>query len=158
MGTRSGDVDPEVLPFLEEKHHLNSEDVRSMLNHDSGLKGLSDVSNDVRDVLDAESQGNDRAKLALEVYVHQIQEYIGSYTTDLEGLTTLVFTAGVGEHSAPIRQRVCERLGYLGVKIDDAKNQANEVEIEADDSRVKVMVIPTDEELIIARDTQKIVG
>ncbi len=78
MGTRSGDVDPEVLPFLEEKHHLNSEDVRSMLNHDSGLKGLSDVSNDVRDVLDAESQGNDRAKLALEVYVHQIQEYIGS--------------------------------------------------------------------------------
>lgn len=158
MGTRSGDVDPEILPFLEEEHHLSSEDVRSMLNHDSGLKGLSDVSNDVRDVLDAESQGNDRAKLALEVYVHQIQEYIGSYTTDLEGLTTLVFTAGVGEHSAPIRQRVCERLGYLGVKIDDAKNQANEVEIQADDSRVKVMVIPTDEELIIARDTQKIVG
>lgn len=90
--------------------------------------------------------------------MHQIQEYIGSYTTDLEGLTTLVFTAGVGEHSAPIRQRVCERLGYLGVKIDDAKNQANEIEIQADDSRVKVMVIPTDEELIIARDTQKIVG
>lgn len=158
MGTRSGDIDPEILPFLEEKEHLDSEDVRSMLNHESGVLGISGVSNDIRDVLKAEAEGNQRAKLALDVYVHQIQQFIGAYTTDLGGLKVLSFTAGVGEHSAPIRARVCEGLEYLGIKIDDAKNQANDIEIQTSDSKVKVVVIPTDEELIIARETAKVIG
>ncbi|GHP13340.1 acetate kinase [Lentilactobacillus fungorum] len=158
MGTRSGDIDPEILPFLEEKEHLNSEDVRDMLNHESGVLGISGVSNDIRDVLKAESEGNQRAKLALDVYVHQIQEFIGAYTTDLGGLKVLSFTAGVGEHSAPIRARVCQGLAYLGIKIDDAKNEANDIEIQTADSKVKVVVIPTDEELIIARETAKVIG
>jgi acetate kinase len=158
MGTRSGDIDPEILPFIEEEHNMSPEDVRSMLNHDSGLKGISGVSNDVRDVLEAEMAGNDRAKLAMSIYIHQIQQFIGAYTTDLEGLETLVFTAGVGEHSAPVRSRVCANLSYLGVEIDEDKNLANDFEISTPNSRVKVLVIPTDEELIIARDTLKIVG
>ncbi len=158
MGTRSGDVDPNILPFLAEKENMSADDVRQMLNHQSGLLGISGVSNDVRDVLEAEAAGNQRAKLALDVYVHQIQHYIAAYTADLGGLDTLVFTAGVGEHSAPIRERVCVALAYLGVKLDQQANQKNEIDISAADSRVKVLVIPTDEELIIARETQKIVG
>ncbi|WP_125581398.1 acetate/propionate family kinase [Levilactobacillus cerevisiae] len=156
MGTRSGDVDPNILPFLEEKEHLSAADVRQLLNHKSGLLGLSGVSNDVRDVLKAEADGNERAKLALQVYVHQIQTYIAAYTADLGGLQTLVFTAGVGEHSAPIRERVCAALGYLGVKIDADANEDNDLDISSADSHVKVLVIPTNEELVIARETKKV--
>lgn len=158
MGTRSGDVDPNILPFLAEKEHLSADGIRQMLNHKSGLLGISGVSNDVRDILKAEKDGNKRAKLALEVYVHQIQHYIAAYTADLEGLETLVFTAGVGEHSAPIRHRVCEGLSYLGIKIDEAANNENKLEISRDDSRIKVLVIPTDEELIIARETERVIN
>ncbi|MFD1123912.1 acetate/propionate family kinase [Lentilactobacillus raoultii] len=158
MGTRSGDVDPNILPFLAEKEHLSANDIRQMLNHKSGLLGISGISNDVRDILKAESAGNQRAKLALAVYVHQIQHYIAAYTADLNGIDTLVFTAGVGEHSAPIRHRVCAGLTYLGVKIDESANKDNDIDISEADSRVKVLVIPTDEELIIARETAKIIG
>lgn len=157
MGTRSGDVDPNILPFLAEKEDLSAADIRQVLNHKSGLLGLSGVSNDVRDVLKAEADGNKRAELALQVYVHQIQTYIAAYTADLGGLQTLVFTAGVGEHSAPIRERVCADLEYLGVKIDADANQDNDLDISAADSRVKVLVIPTNEELVIARETEKVV-
>ncbi|ABJ64678.1 acetate kinase [Levilactobacillus brevis] len=152
MGTRSGDIDPEIIPFIEEEFQMDSHAVREMLNHDSGLQGLSGISNDIRDLDEAAKQGNQRAQLALDVYAHQIQQYIGAYTTDLEGLDTLVFTAGIGEHSALVRQMVCERLGYLGIKLDPEKNAANALSIEAADSRVKVAVIPTDEEIVIARD------
>jgi len=158
MGTRSGDIDPEIIPFIEEEFHMSSEDVRKVLNQDSGLLGLSGISNDVRDLDEAAQKGNSRAQLALDVYVHQIQQYIGAYVTDLNGLDTLVFTAGVGENSAMIRQAVCEQLGYLGVKLDSSKNQANETSIEAADSRVKVAVIGTDEESIIARDIVQVLG
>lgn len=158
MGTRSGDIDPEIIPFIEERFNMNSEDVREMLNQDSGLLGLSGISNDVRDLDLAAKEGNSRAQLALDVYVHQIQQYIGAYVTDLNGLDTLVFTAGVGEHSAMIRQAVCAQLAYLGVKLDDQKNQENALSIEAADSRVKVAVIPTDEESIIARDIIEVLG
>lgn len=158
MGTRSGDIDPEIIPFIEEEFHMTSQEVRNMLNKDSGLLGISGLSNDIRDLDKAAQAGNKRAQLALDVYVHQIQQYIGAYTTDLEGLDTLVFTAGIGEHSALIRQMVCDRLGYLGVKLDAAKNDANELSIEAADSRVKVAVIPTDEEIIIARDVMSVLG
>ncbi|AYM02417.1 acetate/propionate family kinase [Levilactobacillus yiduensis] len=157
MGTRSGDVDPNILPFLAEKEDLSAADIRQVLNHKSGLLGLSGVSNDVRDVLKAEADGNKRAELALQVYVHQIQTYIAAYTADLGGLQTLVFTAGVGEHSAPIRERVCADLEYLGVKIDADANRDNDLDISAADSRVKVLVIPTNEELVIARETEKVV-
>lgn len=156
MGTRSGDVDPNILPFLAEKEDLSAADIRQVLNHKSGLLGLSGVSNDVRDVLKAEADGNKRAELALQVYVHQIQTYIAAYTADLGGLQTLVFTAGVGEHSAPIRERVCADLEYLGVKIDADANRDNDLDISAADSRVKVLVIPTNEELVIARETEKV--
>ena len=152
MGTRSGDIDPEIIPFIEEEFQMDSHAVREMLNHDSGLQGLSGISNDIRDLDEAAKQGNQRAQLALDVYAHQIQQYIGAYTTDLEGLDTLAFTAGIGEHSALVRQMVCERLGYLGIKLDPEKNAANALSIEAADSRVKVAVIPTDEEIVIARD------
>lgn len=158
MGTRSGDIDPEIIPFIEERFKMSSEDVRTMLNKDSGLLGLSGISNDVRDLDQAAKEGNDRAKLALDVYVHQIQQYIGAYVTDLNGLDTLVFTAGVGEHSAQVRQAVCAQLAYLGVKLDDEKNQANALSIEAPDSKVKVAVIATDEESILARDIIQVLG
>lgn len=158
MGTRSGDIDPEIIPYIEEELHLDSHAVREMLNQDSGLLGLSGISNDIRDLDIAAEAGNQRAQLALDVYVHQIQQYIGAYTTDLQGLDTLVFTAGIGEHSALIRQRVCENLGYLGVRIDPVKNEANALSIEAADSRVKVAVIPTDEEIVIARDVVQVLG
>lgn len=157
MGTRSGDIDPNILPYVSEEQGLSPDEIRKILNHESGLLGLSGVSNDVRDVLKAEANGNLRAKLALQVYVHQIQEYVAAYTADLGGLQTLVFTAGVGEHSAPIRERVCAGLKYLGIKLDNQANQDNELDISAADSRVKVLVIPTNEELIIARETAKLV-
>ncbi|WP_283678443.1 acetate kinase [Lentilactobacillus sp. Marseille-Q4993] len=158
MGTRCGDIDPNIIPFIEENEHLSPDEMRTVMNKKSGLQGLSGVSNDVRDVLEAESAGNDRAKLALKVYVHQIQHYVGAYAADLNGLETLVFTAGVGEHSAPIRSRVCKQLGYLGVTIDEQKNKNNEFEIQGRDSKVKVLVIPTDEELVIARETSRIIS
>ncbi|MDT7014337.1 acetate kinase [Lactobacillus sp. PFC-70] len=158
MGTRSGDIDPEIIPFIEERFHMSSEDVRKMLNQDSGLLGLSGLSNDVRDLNQAAKAGNQRAQLALDVYVHQIQQYIGAYTTDLNGLDMLVFTAGVGEHSAMIRQAVCAQLAFLGVKLDDEKNRADALRIDAPNSRVKVAVIPTDEEAIIARDIKQVLG
>jgi acetate kinase len=156
MGTRCGDIDPEIIPFLEEELHIDSHEMRRIMNEDSGLKGLSGVSNDEREVEKAAKNGNERAQLALDVFVHSIQQYIGAYTTDLEGLDTLVFTAGIGEHSAFIRSEICKRLGYLGVKIDEAKNKENALSIEAPDSKVKVAVIPTNEEIIIARDVMKV--
>lgn len=156
MGTRCGDIDPEIIPFLEEKMGVDSHEMRRIMNEDSGLKGLSGISNDEREIEDAAQKGNKRAQLALDVFVHSIQQYIGAYVTDLNGLDTLVFTAGIGEHATNIRSAVCKNLGYLGVKIDEAKNARNELSIEAADSRVKVAVIPTNEEIIIARDVMRV--
>ncbi|GAY73611.1 acetate kinase [Lentilactobacillus kosonis] len=152
MGSRSGDIDPEIIPFIEEKFKLDSEDVRRVLNRESGILGISGVSNDIREVEDAAKNGNKRAELALSMFVHQIQHYIGSYVTDLNGLDTLVFTAGIGEHDSMIRSMVCSKLSYLGVEIDEQKNANNETSIETANSKVKVAVIPTDEEIVIARD------
>ncbi|WP_288528005.1 acetate/propionate family kinase [uncultured Secundilactobacillus sp.] len=158
MGSRTGDIDPEIIPFIEETRGLDSEGVRQLLNKQSGLLGISGVSNDLREVQEAAESGNHRAQLAVKMFVHQIQHYIGAYAADLDGLDTLIFTAGIGEHSSSVRQLVCEKLGYLGVSIDDTKNQNNEVSIESQDSRVKVAVIPTDEEIVIARDVVKTAG
>ncbi|QLL69158.1 acetate/propionate family kinase [Lactobacillus sp. 3B(2020)] len=156
MGTRTGDIDPEIVPFLEEKFNLSSDEVRQLMNKKSGLAGISGISNDEREVEQAAREGNERAKLALDIFVHSIQQFIGAYTTDLEGLDTLVFTAGIGEHAALVRKEVCSAFGYLGVKIDDEKNNHNELVISTPDSKVNVAVIPTNEEIIIARDVMRV--
>lgn len=158
MGTRTGDLDPQILPFIQEKEGLDAEAIKDLMNKKSGLLGLSGVSSDCRDIELAADQGNRRAQLALAVFTHQIVHYIGAYAADLNGLDTLVFTAGVGEHSARIRKAVCESLTYLGVTLDQKANEANAQEISSKDSRVKVLVIPTDEEIIIARDVMRIAG
>lgn len=157
MGTRCGDIDPEIIPFLEEKLGVDSHEIRRLLNEDSGLKGLSGISNDERKLEQAASKGNQRAQLALDVFVHSVQQYIGAYATDLNGVDTLAFTAGIGEHSAYIRQQICESLTYLGVKVDPVKNKNNALSIETNDSKVKVAVIPTNEEIIIARDVMNVI-
>lgn len=157
MGTRSGDVDPNIIPYLEELLNIDSHEIRNILNKKSGLYGLSGISNDVREIQAAAKSGNKRAQLAIDVFVHSIQQFIGAYTTDLGGLDTLIFTAGIGENSAYIRELICQQLGYLGVKVDEQKNKNNELIIGTDDSKVNVAVIPTNEEIMIARDVINIV-
>lgn len=157
MGTRSGDIDPNIIPYLEELLNIDSHEIRNILNKKSGLYGLSGISNDVREIQAAAKSGNKRAQLAIDVFVHSIQQFIGAYTTDLGGLDTLIFTAGIGENSAYIRELICQQLGYLGVKVDEQKNKNNELIIGTDDSKVNVAVIPTNEEIMIARDVINIV-
>lgn len=156
MGTRTGDIDPQIIPFIQEKEGLDAQGIKDLMNKKSGLLGLSGISNDCRDIEEAASAGNSRAQLALDVFAHQIIHYIGAYAADLNGLDTLVFTAGVGEHSATVRKMVCNSLTYLGITIDESKNKENALSIETVDSKVKVLVIPTDEEVIIARDVMRI--
>ncbi|KRN96230.1 acetate kinase [Furfurilactobacillus siliginis] len=156
MGTRSGDIDPQIIPFLEEHEHLDADGIKAMLNEQSGILGISEISNDLREVEDAAAEGNKRAILTLAMFVHQIDFYIGAYAADLNGVDAITFTAGVGEHSATVRKLVAEHLSYLGVKIDDEKNNANAEFIQSADSKVKVLVVPTDEEVIIARDVVRL--
>lgn len=157
MGTRSGNVDPNIIPYLEELLNIDSHEIRNMLNKKSGLYGLSGISNDLREIQTSAESGNKRAQLAIDVFVHSIQQFIGAYTTDLNGLDTLIFTAGIGENSAYIRKLICQQLGYLGVKVDEQKNKNNDVNIGTDDSKVNVAVIPTNEEIMIARDVINVV-
>lgn len=156
MGTRTGDIDPEIIPFIEEKLSLNSEDVRKVLNNDSGVLGISGISNDFRELEKSANSGNHRAELALAIFAHSVQQFIGAYTTDLQGLNTLVFTAGIGEHSSLIRQMICDPLSYLGIHLDPEKNDKAEVVISTPESKVQVLVIPTNEEIIIARDVMHV--
>ncbi|MDQ1909907.1 acetate kinase [Paenibacillus sp. GD4] len=156
MGTRSGDLDPAILPFLMVKEELSVHEVNSMLNKHSGLLAVSGISGDVREVLTAAMDGDGNAQLALDMYEYRIRKYIGAYTAAMDGMDVLIFTGGVGENAAYIRERVCSRLSYLGVKLDQALNAVRSSEeriISEDCSRVKVMVIPTNEELMIARKT-----
>lgn len=157
MGTRSGDLDPQILPFLQENEDLDPEQVKDILNKKSGLLGISGVSSDVRDVEKAADEGNERAALAIKAYVHRIQTYIGSYIAELDGVDTIVFTAGVGEHDARIRKAVMDNFHYIGAEVDDARNKSNEIVINSDNSKVNIAVIPTDEEIVIARDVFKLV-
>ena len=151
---RVGDADPELCEFLLSEG-LSMEKIREGFNKNGGLKGISGISGDVRYLAEAADKGNERAQLALDVFVNGIVHYIGAFYVDLQGLDYLVFTAGIGENSALIRRMVCEKLGVLGVKLDEAANEAvkGRAEISAPDSKVKVLVIPTDEELGIARRT-----
>ena len=155
MGTRSGDLDPAIIPFLMAKEEIKIGEVDSMLNKHSGLLGLSGLSSDMRDITDAAASGNTRAEHALDVYTYRIRKYIGAYAAAMDGVDVIVFTAGIGENSPLIRERVCTCLTYLGVDFDVTRNTSGEKEreITRPSSNVKVWVIPTNEELMIARET-----
>lgn len=160
MGTRCGDVDPGALTFLMEKHHLSAADMQNIINKKSGVAGFSEISSDMREIDEAIAQGNERAKLALKMYEHRITKYIGAYAAEMGGVDIIVFTGGVGENQKATRYNVCATLGFMGVEIDAAVNaevRGREAVISTPESRVKVVVIPTDEEYMIARDTEAIV-
>lgn len=160
MGTRSGDIDPSIMPYIMEKEQLHDiSEMISILNRKSGLLGVSGISNDKRDIDEAAAQGNPQAQLAQNMFINRIVKYVGSYLALLDTKPdALVFTAGVGENDQPVRQKVCEQLQHLGVKIDSHKNQikGREADISASDSSIKVFVVPTNEELMIARDTYQL--
>lgn len=160
MGTRSGDIDASAVLAIMKAEGLNPDEMSDLLNKQSGVLGISGVSSDMREVTSAAEEGNKRAALALEMYSHRIKKYIGSYAAIMGGVDIIVFTAGVGEHQWDIRYNSTTGLEFLGVKLDEAKNRKNfgeEEVISAEDSRVKVVVVPTDEELMIASDTLALV-
>lgn len=158
MGTRCGDIDPSVVTYLMSKLNVSADEVLNILNKKSGLLGISGVSNDCRLVEGAAAEGNERAALALKMFVRRVKGYIGNYLAQLNGADALVFTAGIGENDPTVRADICEGLTNLGFKIDPEKNKARETVISADDSDIKILLIPTNEELVIARDTAKIVS
>jgi acetate kinase len=163
MGTRCGDLDATVPLFLMERESLSAQELDALLNKSSGLLGISGVSNDLRDVLSAADAGNDRAVAAVEVFCYRVRKYIGAYAACLGGLEAVAFTAGIGEGSPRIRAQSCEGLEFLGIEIDPEKNEAAvrpdvPVDVSAEDARAAVLVIPTDEELMIARDTADVLA
>ena len=160
MGSRSGDIDPSAVTFIMEKLGKKPQEMADYLNKESGVLGISGVSSDMRDVEKAAKEGNEKAILALTMYDYRIKKYIGAYAAVMNGVDTIVFTAGVGENQASMREGVCEGLDYLGVKLDKELNNTvhgTETVISAPESRVKVVVVPTDEEIVIARDTKALV-
>ena len=160
MGTRSGDLDPAVAQFVMNKYGMSADECLNMLNKKSGVLALSGVSSDFRDIEGEAEKGNEDCQLALDKFAYEVRKYIGSYAAALGGLDCLVFTAGVGENSASMRARICSGLEFLGVKLDPEKNntRGKEAIISADDSKVTVWVIPTNEELMIAQDTAELVN
>ena len=160
MGTRSGDVDAAVVQTICNKEHIDVNECLNILNKKSGILGMSGVSNDFRDVETAADNGDHRSQVALQAFYYRVAKYIGAYTAAMNGVDAIAFTAGVGENSATTRKAVCEYLGYLGITIDDAENakRGENTVISTADSKVKVMVIPTNEELAIARETKRLVG
>jgi acetate kinase len=160
MGTRSGDIDPAIVPFVITKEDLTLAEVNSMMNKHSGLLGISGISGDMREVTEAMENGNDYARLAIDMYVYKIKKTIGAYIAAMNGVDAILFTAGVGENADLIRERVCEGLTFLGVELDPALNaerSKKERRISTQRSKVDVLVIPTNEELMIARETQALV-
>ena len=156
MGTRSGDIDPSILPWVALKEDKSPQQLNALLNNESGLLGVSGVSNDFRDVEQASNAGNARATLALTLFAERIRATIGSYVMQLGGLDVLLFTGGIGENSARARAAICRNLHFLGLDIDAGKNDRNATFIQTDHSVVKVAVINTNEELMIARDVMRI--
>lgn len=164
MGTRSGDIDPGIITFLQEKENWNYQQIEEELNTKSGLSGLSGLGNDMRDILLQAGQGNDDARIAIQVYTHRLTKYIGAYAAVMNGVDVLIFTAGIGENSPEIRNRVCQGLDFLGIKTDEFKNTSAKVSdefpvinISDENARVKILVVKTDEQLAIALEAQKIV-
>ncbi len=159
MGTRCGDMDPAVVPFIMEKEGFTPEDMNQFMNKKCGVEGISGVSSDFRDVEEAANNGNERARYALDMFIYRVQRYIGAYTAAMNGLDVLVFTAGIGENSITMREEICKNMDFFGITIDPEKNNIRgEIkEISQDSGRVKVYVVPTNEELMIARETKAIV-
>ena len=157
MSNRTGDLDPGVMSFLTSFEGMTAAQFDHMVNHESGLLGVSELSSDMRDLLASEDK-DPRAAEAVALFCYQAKKWLGAFAAALGGLDTLVFSAGIGERSAPIRSRICDRLDFLGIELDDARNQGNEAVISTDTSRVTVRIIPTDEELMIARSVSRVLG
>lgn len=160
MGTRSGDVDPGALTYLMEKHNLSAKDIQNIINKESGIAGVTEISSDMREIEAADIAGDERAQLGLAMYEQRIIKYIGAYAAEMGGVDIIVFTGGVGENQTGVRENVCAPLGFMGVELNkelNAKIRGTEIVISTPESKVKVVVIPTDEEYLIARDTECIV-
>jgi len=159
MGTRSGDLDAAVVQYIANKEGKSVNDVLNILNKKSGILGMSGVSSDFRDVQKAQKEGDHRSDIAIQAFVYRVAKYIGSYVAAMNGVDAITFTAGVGENDSTIRNEICKYLGYLGVTVDAEKNKlrGEEIEISGADSKVKVYVIPTNEELAIARETRDLI-
>lgn len=162
MGTRSGDIDPAIVEFICEKEGLSVHEADTLLNKQSGLLGISGLTNDMRELLaEARESGDRRARLAIEIFCYRIRKYIGSYLAAMNGADAIIFTGGIGENSSEIRAKICEKLNWLGIELDAKSNEnpslGRERQISTENSHVKVFVIPTNEELLIARDTARLI-
>ncbi len=161
MGTRSGDIDPAVILHIMGLEELTLHEANTLLNKHSGLSGVSGISSDMRDVIESAEEGNANAKLAFDIYCYRLSKYIGGYAAAMGGLDCVIFTGGIGENSPQVRETTCEKLKFLGIELDKNKNFSAiglETDISADNSKVKVLVIPTNEELVIARDTINLIN
>ncbi len=159
MGSRSGDIDPSAVTYLMEKLGKKPQEMADFLNKESGVLGITGISSDMRDIENADNEGNERAHLALQMYEYRIKKYIGAYAAAMNGVDIIVWTAGVGENQTGLRLNVCNDMEYLGIKMDAEANKVRGEEkiISAPDSKVKVVLVPTDEEIVIARDTKQLV-
>ena len=159
MGTRCGSIDVSIIEYLMENHNMNIDEVMEILNKKSGMLGISGISSDFRDLEKAAEEGNERAKLAIDIFCYKTHKRIGSAAAAMNGIDVLIFTAGVGENSPELREKIVSGLDFMGIKLDHTKNlvRGEEAIVSTDDSRVKVLVIPTNEELVIAQDTARIV-
>lgn len=157
MATRAGDVDPSLVYYIQEREGLTNDEMLNVLNKKSGLLGISTISSDMRDLLDVQDT-NEHAKLAINIFINRVIKYVGQYVAEMNGVDAIVFTAGIGENSVPVRKMIVDKLSYFGVKLDDEKNnvRGEKVEISTSDSKVKALLIPTNEELMIARDVESL--
>lgn len=158
MGTRCGDIDPAIIPFIMKKENLDIAGVDKLMNKESGVLGMTGISSDFRDIEDAATEGNELAQTTLEAYAQKVKKYIGAYAAEMNGVDAIVFTAGLGENGISMREMICKNMDFMGVKLDAEKNNVRGKDriISADDSKVKILLIPTNEELMIAKDTVKL--
>ena len=159
MGTRCGDIDPAIIPFLMRKENLDADGIDNIMNKQSGVYGMTGISSDFRDIEDAAANGEEKAQVALDAYAQRVKKYIGSYAAEMNGVDAVVFTAGVGENGIDMRASICENMEFLGMELDKEANKVRGKErvISTENSRVKILLIPTNEELVIARDTVALV-
>jgi acetate kinase len=160
MGTRSGDMDPAVILHIMGREELTLHEANTLLNKHSGMSGISGVSSDMREIEEALNDGHTNARLAFDIYCYRLRKYIGAYAAAMNGLDKIIFTAGIGENSPNVRKSTCDGLEFLGVELDEEKNRqavGREMVISSDNSLVQVLVIPTNEELVIAQDTLRLV-
>ena len=160
MGTRSGSIDPSIVPFICEKENKSPKEVEDILNKESGLLGVSGVSSDFRDITDAKDSGNERAKLAFDIFVYKVKTTIGSYTAAMNGVDAIAFTGGIGENATVVREAILKDMEYFGVDFDEKANdvRGKDTIITKEGSKTTCMVIPTNEELMIAKETMEILN